>query len=250
MRAPQAPVPSAEDPAPQALEVTRLGVTLANESNHPLSRAFASSILCIVFLLRRDLEACEALAREQIDYCNQQGFTFWLAAFQVNHGVALAHLFGGDDGLIEADNGITNWVNTGARIHGPTWSALLADAALASGQIALPEKALSTGLDTARENGEVFVLAELLRLTGRHFYDPASPGRGSDLSGRGRGDSPRSRRTRLHLLRAARDLARLLAEDGDQHGARNILQSVVADFPEHRGGSDFLEASELLESFQ
>jgi class 3 adenylate cyclase/predicted ATPase len=233
----------------QALEVTQRAVALANKSNHPLSRAFASSILCIVFLLRRDLEACEALAREQIAYCNEHGFTFWLAAFQVNHGVALAHLFGGGDGLIEAGNGITNWVNTGARIHVPTWSALLADAALTSGQIALAEEALSTGLDTARENGEVFVLAELLRLTGRllliqHRRDDARTFLAEAVA------TAREQGARLHLLRAARDLARLLAEDGEQLGARDLLQSVVADFSEHRGGSDFLEATELLESFQ
>ncbi len=233
----------------QALEATRSAVALAKRSNHPLSQAFAASILCIVFQLRRDFEACEAMAREQIDYCKEQGFTFWLAAFQIHHGVALAHLSGGGDGAIAADNGITNWINTGAAIHVPTWSAFLADAALASGQIALAEKALSTGLNTARKNGEVFALAELQRLTGRLLLtqnrrDDARKAFAEAVTiGRQQG-------ARLYLLRTARDFGQLLAEDGEQSGARDLLQSVMKDFPEHREGQDFQEAEDLLSSFR
>jgi predicted ATPase len=235
--------------ADQALEATHLAVTLAKRSNHPLSQAFASSILCIVFQLRRDLEACEAVAREQIDYCRDQGFTFWSAAFQVHHGVALAHLFGIGDGAIEADKGIENWINTGAGIHVPTWSAFLADAALASGQIALAEKALSTGLETARKNGEVFALAELQRLTGRLLLtrnrrDEARTDFTEAVT------TARQQGARLYLLRAARDLSRLLAEEDQQLGARDLLQSIVEDFPEHREGRDFREAAEFLASLQ
>ena len=153
--------------ADQALEAELQAVARAKKSKHPLSLAFASSLLCFVCLLRRDLEACEAIAREQIDYCKEQGFTFWSALFQICHGVASTHLFGGGNGAIEAERGIANWVNTGAFIHVPTWSAFLADAALASGQIPLAEKALSAGVETAQKNGEVFALAELQRLTGR-----------------------------------------------------------------------------------
>jgi class 3 adenylate cyclase/tetratricopeptide (TPR) repeat protein len=231
----------------EALEVTRSAVALARRSNHPLSQAFASSILCIVLQLRRDLEACEALAKEQIAHCEQQGFNFWLAAYQVHHGVALAHLFGRGDGAIEAERGITNWINTGAIIHVPTWSAFLADAALASGEIALAEKALSRGLEAAKKNGEVFALAELQRLTGRllltrnlrdearaFFNDAATTARGQGAI--------------LYLLRAVSDLGRLLAENGERPCARDLLHSVVEDFPEHRDGKDFLEASELLSS--
>ena len=55
---------------------------------------------------------------------------------------------------------------------------------------------------------------------------------------------------RLYLLRAARHLAQILAEDADPYAARALLQPVVEDFPEHRDGQDFREASELLASLQ
>ena len=54
----------------------------------------------------------------------------------------------------------------------------------------------------------------------------------------------------LYLLRAARDFAQLLAEGGETHAARALLQPIVADYPENRGGPDFQEAVELLAHFQ
>ena len=235
--------------ADQALEATRLAATLAKTINHPLSMAFASSILCIVFELRRDFRACETLAKEQLDYCKEQGFAFWSAAFQVHHGVAAANLRGEGNSAIEAETGIVNWVNTGAFIHVPTWSSFLADAALVSGDVPLAEKALTSGIEIARRNGEVFALAELQRLNGclllkRDRRREARDAFAEAVETAGRQGA------RLYLLRAARHLAQILAEDADPYAARALLQPVVEDFPEHRDGQDFREASELLASLQ
>jgi tetratricopeptide (TPR) repeat protein len=230
----------------QALEATRAAVALARQINHPLSVAFASSILGIVFHLRRDFEACEALAGEQIDYCRQHGFAFWSAAFQVHHGVALAHLHaGGDPAIDEAEKGVVNWVKTGAYIHVPTWSSFLAGAALVSGNLTLAEKALTSGIEIARRNGEVFALAELQRLNGRLLLllDRRRDARNAFEEAVA---TARSQGALLYLLRAARDLAQLLAEDGEELGARELLQPLVENFPEHREGPDFEEAAGLL----
>jgi class 3 adenylate cyclase/tetratricopeptide (TPR) repeat protein len=231
--------------ADQALEATRSAVGLARQINHPLSVAFASSLLGLVLHLRRDFEACEALAREQIDYCREQGFAFWSAAFEVHHGVALAHLRSNGDPVIEAEMGIVNWVKTGAYIHVPTWSSFLADAALVSGNLPLAEKALSSGIEIAQRNGELFALAELQRLTGRLLLmqDRRREARDALIEAVA---TARRQDARLYLLRAARDLAKLLAEDGDPQGAHELLHPIVEDFPEHREGPDFAEAAELL----
>jgi predicted ATPase len=231
--------------ADQALEATRLAATLAKTINHPLSVAFASSILCIVFELRRDFRACEALAKEQLDYCKEQGFTFWSAAFQVHHGAAAANLRGEGNSAIEAETGIVNWVDTGALIHVPTWSSFLADAALVSGDAPLAEKALISGIEIAQRNGEVFALAELQRLNGRLLLMKDRRREASDAFAEAVETAGRQG-ARLYLLRAARDLAHVLAEDADQDAARALLQPVVEDFPEHYDGPDFREAAELL----
>jgi class 3 adenylate cyclase len=235
--------------ADQGLEATRLAVTLAKKINHPLSVAFASCILCNVLQLRRDFQACEALANELIEYCKEQRFAFWLAAFQIHHGAAQANLRGDSNGAIEAETGITNWMKTGAIIHVPTWSSFLAEAALASGEVLLAEKTLATGIEMAKRNGEVFALAELQRLTG-HLLLVQNRREDADGSLCGAVITARQQGANLYLLRAARDRARLLAQDGDRLGARALLQPIVDEFPEHRGGSDFQEAAELLSGLQ
>jgi predicted ATPase len=231
--------------ADQALEGTRKAVTLAREINHPLSVAFASSILGIVLHLRRDFEACKALAEEQLSFCQEQGFKFWSAAFEVHHGAALAHLHADGDPVVEAERGIANWVDTGAYIHVPTWSAFLADAALASGNLPLAERALTSGIAIAQGNGELFALAELQRLRGGLLVLQSRRGDAYNALADAVATS-RSQGAHLYLLRAARDLARLIVEDADPDRACKLLQPIVEDFPEHRNGSDLRETAELL----
>jgi hypothetical protein len=52
----------------------------------------------------------------------------------------------------------------------------------------------------------------------------------------------------LYLLRAGRDLAQLLAEDGDTEDARNLLTPIVDGVTEHKTGLDFQESLALLAS--
>jgi class 3 adenylate cyclase/tetratricopeptide (TPR) repeat protein len=231
--------------ADQALEATRAAVAQARQINHPLSVAFASSILSIVLYMRRDFEACRALAGEQIGYCSDQGFAFWSAAFQVHHGAALAHLRADGDPVAEAEAGVVNWINTGAYIHVPTWASFLGDAALVCGNLPLAEKALTDGVAVARRNEEFFALAELQRLNGRlllarHRRRDAHDALAEAVA------TARRQGALLYLLRAARDHARLLIEDGDPLAARELLQPILEDFPEYREGPDFAEATELL----
>ena len=58
--------------------------------------------------------------------------------------------------------GIRNWGRTGAALHVPTWSSLLADAALAVGDLEVAEKALSNKREQAERRGELYAMAELL----------------------------------------------------------------------------------------
>ncbi len=235
--------------ADRGLAAARSAVTLALNINHPLSVAFASNILADVLLLRRDFQACQDFAKQQIEHCIEHGFAFWLASQQIVHGAALANLRDGGDGAVEAEKGIANWIRTGALLHVPTWSSFLVDAALVSGNIAMAEEKLSTGLEMATRNGDVFALAELQRLRGclrllqNRRNDAKIAFAEAVMTARRQG-------ARLYLLRAARDSARLLAEDGDQAGARQLLQPIVDDFPEHRNGLDFQEAAEVLAGLQ
>jgi predicted ATPase len=226
-------------------ECAHSALSQANSINHPLSVTFASGILSIVLLFRRDYHASEALAKEQIEYCRERGLAFWLASKHIFHGVASAHASGSGSGIIEAENGKLDWMKTGAMLHVPTFSSHIADAALFLGDLPSAERALSNGLEISRTNGEEFALAELHRLTGRLRVKQDRRNAARDAFAEAVATALRQG-AKLYLLRAARDLARLLAEDGDRTGARKLLQPIVEEFPEHRDGLDFQEAAKLL----
>ena len=224
-------------------------VAQAEALNFPLIVPFASTILSLILLMRRDFVACAALSSRQLEFCAEHGFVFWSAAHQILRGAARAHLDGGPEGLAEAEMGIRNWARTGAALHVPTWSSLLADAALCVGDLEAAEKALSNKRDQAERRGELYAMAELLRLEGR-----------IDMH-RGRADPARQALTEavavarrqgagLYSLRASRDLAQLMAKTGDEIGARDLLAPVIAAIGEHRDGVEFKEARALLSALE
>ena len=113
--------------------------------------------------------------------------------------------------------------------------------------IVTAERALLDGIDTAQRNGDVFALAELERLTGRlrkrqNRRDEAR--RAFDRAV----EIARAQDAGLYLLRAGRDLAQLLAEEGEAQGARDLLAPIVGGVTEHKTGLDYQELSALLAS--
>ncbi len=220
-------------------------VAQAESLNFPLIVPFASTILSLIMLMRRDFVACAALSSRQLEFCAEHGFVFWSAAHQILRGAARAHLDGSPKGLAETEAGIRNWGRTGAALHVPTWSSLLAEAALAVGDLEAAEKALSNKREQAERRGELYAMAELLRLEGRIDAH------------RGRADRAcqaftaavalaRSQGAGLYLLRASRDLAQHMAKTGHAIGAGDPLASVIAAVGEHRDGVEFKEAQALF----
>ena len=215
-----------------ALAQVQAAMSLARSLNFPLIVAFTASILADLLLLRRDGLACASLSQEQIEYCSEHGLVFWSAAFEIHHGAAQACLNRDPAGVAELERGILDWRKTGAELHMPTWSSFLADAALVVGDLDTAERALSDGIETSKIHGDVFALAELHRLAGRlrlrqnrrsearrSFEDAVGIARRQDAG--------------LYLLRAGRDLAGLLAEDGDRARSQNILKPVVNSISEN-----------------
>ena len=201
-------------------------MSLARQMNCPLMVAFASTTLGMVLLLRREHGRCADLVSEQIHYCSEQGFIFWWAACDILHGAARAGLDGDPAGVAQVETGIQNRRKTGAALHTPTWSSYLAEAALVAGDLDRAESALSDGIATSARHGDVFALAELQRLTGRlrlRQQRRSEAGRAFEEAVA----TARRQDAGWYLLRAGRDLARLIADDGDARGARDVLKPIV-----------------------
>jgi len=230
-----------------ALAQVQAALSLARNLNFQLIVAFTATILADVPLFRREGQDAASLIREQIDYCSEHGLVFRSAAFEILHGAAQGSLKSDPAAVAETEGGTLNWRKTGARIHVPTWSAFLAGIALVADDIVTAERALLDGIDTAQRNGGVFALAELERLTGRlrkrqNRRDTAR--RAFDRAV----EIARAQDAGLYLLRAGRDLAQLLAEEGEAQGAQDLLAPIVGGVTEHKTGLDYQESSALLAS--
>jgi class 3 adenylate cyclase/tetratricopeptide (TPR) repeat protein len=231
--------------ADSGLASAQSALSLAKTLNFPLMVAFASTAVGMVLMLRRDYEACAALVRQQIQFCSEQGFIFWSAAHEILHGASRACLDRDTLGLAQLERGIQSWKKTGAALHLPTWSSYLAEAALCIGDLDCAEKSVLNGIETSDRHGDAFALADLKRLAGRVLlkqdrHDEARRAFGAAVEIASRHAAG------LYLLRAARDLAQLIADRGEETLAGDILSPIAVRVTEHRTGLDFQEASLLL----
>ena len=234
--------------ADQALEATRLAATLAKTINHPLSMALpprysASSRTTARFSSLRDPRQRTARLLQGT------GFRVWSAAFRSTTG-SLPPIFVAKAIQRSRPRRVSSTGSIPApSIHVPTWSSFLADAALVSGDVPLAEKALTSGIEIARRNGEVFALAELQRLNGCLSLKRDRPSRGPGRFCRGCGDGRAPRRATVSAACRAPSRADT-GRDADPYAARALLQPVVEDFPEHRNRQGLRGTSELLASLQ
>lgn len=219
--------------------------SLAKSMNFPLMIAFASTAVGMVLMLRRDYRQCLAIVEQQIKFCSEQGFVFWSAAHEILHGASRACLDGDPKGIAQLEEGIKSWKKTGAALHIPTWCSYLAEAGLCVGDLDCAEKAVLTGIDTSERHGDAFGRSDLKRLAGCVLLRQGRREEARDAFATAV-EIARLQGAGLYLLRAGRDLARLVADAGNIAGARDILVPIADGVPEHRAGLDFQEASALL----
>ena len=107
------------------------GLRRARTLEFPIAIAFSLSILEIVLWLRRDAVGCQRVAAENLALCDQHGFVFWRAHSDVFAGWAEAQHAPSAHALAQTRGGLDAWMRTGAVLHVPTWSCVLAEVALA-----------------------------------------------------------------------------------------------------------------------
>jgi tetratricopeptide (TPR) repeat protein len=230
----------------EAIRLTGSAVASAERLGHPITQAFARAIHAHVLIMRRDYADCLEMSEDTSKLCVAHGFVFWSAHSAILEGVAMAHLRPSERGLERAEDGLKDWIANGAQLHIPTWSALIAEAALSLGQHERASELLTTALRVSDHNGDFFARAELERLHGRLLL---VTGKARDCQSTLEQALALSRRQGAGLfeLRTATDLAELFLGEGDLEHARAILAPVVESFHEHREGRDYRRALGLLD---
>jgi len=151
---------------PGARDAADLAIADALQLGVPIARAFGYGLHIFVLLLQRDYETCLTIAQDNNEFSKARGFTFWIAHSKIIAGVCLANLGRADEGLPLAQQGLREWIASGAELHVPTWSGFISEAALASGDIDLAERLLTKALAAAGRTGEALYAAELHRVNG------------------------------------------------------------------------------------
>ncbi len=228
-----------------ALALLRQGTDEARALEHPISLAFASALLGVVHALRRDMEACAEVEEQVRALSEEHGFVFWLAHSKIFLGWAQVQAGEFERGLDGIRRGLADWRATGAELHVPTWSTFLVDALLLAGQRAEAHEVLEAALDLAVARHELCVVPELYRLRGKLLVlegqaDHAAAALELALV------TARNQGAALYERRTARDLAELLASQGDRLGARNVLASTLSQCVEGSGTPDLDEARKLF----
>jgi predicted ATPase len=125
---------------------------------------------------------------------------------------------------------------------------LLADAWLRLGQLDEAQAALEEGLAHTKATGEHFCTPELHRLRARACLAlDARDARGAEAALDAALAAARHQSSRIFELRAACDLARLWADQGDRRNAHDLLMPVYSRFTEGFKTADLKDAKALLQ---
>ena len=223
-------------------------VTLAQQSKHPISLAYALIYAAIYHQLRREVHAAQERVETAISLATEQGFPYWVALGSLMRGWALAHQGQAQEGIEQINQGLIAWRATGTEISRPYFLALLAEAHGVMGQ---PEAGLT-------------VLAEALALTdamrGRWYEPDLYHLKGElllQLSSDNQAEAEncfqqaiaiaQNQQAKSLELRAATSLSRLWQQQGKRQEAHDLFTPVYGWFTEGFDTADLIEAKALLD---
>jgi predicted ATPase len=221
---------------------------LAGVVAHPFSEAHASLWGSIIAQLLADPQTVEERAAATAAIATEQQYALWAAGADVMRGWALAARGQGAEGLERMRRGVVEWQVCGARLLLPYFLGLMADIQHALGQNENATTMLGEALQRVAGTGERWFEAELHRLKGAFLLaqSPAAVGE-AEASLRQALAIARQQGARSLELRAAHDLARLWAEQGERQKALELLAPVYGWFTEGFDTPDLKHAKALLD---
>ncbi len=145
--------------------------------------------------------------------------------------------------------GLSDWHATGAGLHVPFWSTLLAEALLDAARHTKADAVLETALELAVAHQELYAAAELHRLRGQlalaaDHADAAAVAFSRAL------EIARERGGLLMELRAGTSLARLWAGQDRRQEAHDLLAPIRNRFTQGFDLPDLQDASKLLDGLR
>jgi predicted ATPase len=192
-----------------------------------------------------DREAVLELQAELAAIAEEERFPIWAAGAKILHGWAAVDSGDGIAGAALIEEGVRDWQATGARLMLPYFEALLADATRRAGSPGEAAAQLRGALKRAEASGERWFAAELHRRLGETHATQGDAAK-AQAEAAAALELACGQGARLWELRAALDLAGLLAERGDGKAAAARLEPLLAELGGCRGLPEFAAATRLL----
>ena len=233
----------------RALSQARRALALARRLAHHGSLAHAYQFVSEAYYLRRDAAALCELTGEMLPFAVDHGSPLVVANTKMFQGWASIAVGRIEEGLACLRDGLASWRRTGSKLHGPYRLARAADALLLAGEVDDAAAVLADASALARETGEHWSDPEIDRLSGIVALRRAGETderEHAEYCFRRAVAAARERDARLIELRAATNLAGLLAEEGRRAEASEVLARIYSWFTEGFDTADLKEARALL----
>ena len=223
-------------------------LTLAQESVHTYSLAYAQFWAAYLHHRRRDVLAVQAQADALLALATAQGFSFWVGFGTCWRGWVLAMQGQGTEGMAQMHQGMATVLATEQMLARSFCLVLLAEAAGHIGQLAEGLRLLTEALAVLEASRRGDLLAEVYRLQGELLLRRASPNAAqAEACFQQALAIARRQQAKSWKLRAAVSLSRLWQQQCKPDAARQLLAPLYSWFTEGFDTADLQEAKALLE---
>jgi predicted ATPase len=234
----------------QALKRGNEALTLAYGLSHPypLSRVWAKFFVSLVHQFRQETRAAQQTAETVITLSTDHGLAAWLAWATALRGSAIAEHGHFEEGIAQLKEGLAASRLMGTELVRPLFLGLLAKACLEAGHLEDASQALTEALSAADQNDIRFYEAETHRVKGVLLLrqDESNTAEAQRCFERAI-EVAHNQGARSLELRATKNLARLLDQEGHREEARTILAAIYNWFTEGFDTADLKDAKALLE---
>ena len=234
----------------RAVERANGALALADELDHPFTRAFARFHASLVDFWRRDAEAAVKGASLLLEMAEKHDFKIWTAAGTCLLGVAQTGLGRFGEGLRNVQDGMALYQGIKSPpVFWPMLLSLSATASLFSGRPVDGVRPIDEAIAIMGAGDGASLEPDFLIIKG-DLLAAIAAGEGRDASEsesvyQRAFDRAARMKGRMAQLRAATRLCRLWRSKGDPDAAR-LLAPVYAEFTEGFAAPDLIEARELL----
>jgi predicted ATPase len=232
----------------QAVQRSHKALALAQEMQHPFSKALAQAYTVMLQQFRREPHTANAHAEVAIALCIEHDFAYYRAWAMIIQGWCLRRREQPEAGVTQLQEGLTALRATGGEVRLSYYLALLAEAHGEDNQPAVGLRLLTEAFTHQATTQERWTEAELYRLKGElllkqtpHDKQQAEACFQQALA------VARRQQAKSWELRTAMSLARLWQQQGKRAEARGLLAPIYGWFTEGFDTADLQEAKALLE---